>query len=325
MGESPYRIEATPFRYLPITAFFFSPLSLFPFKVARILFFCVNFAAAAAIYWQIRKRIGDFPTLLIGLLFFRFHIHDFGNAQLNPILLCLFLYWWKYRRKTLPVSTLAFAVFASFKIIPLTFGLPLLILGRWKELGWIGLWVVSLNLLPVFFYDHGISIFADWYNHAKLIEYPAVMLSNVQSLQSALWWIFREKIDATVFGILSTLLQLILLISVTRFKPKRREDWIIASTLALTVLISQLAWKHNYLQFIPLVFLWFLEDPNFKKFATRMLYVSFVFGMVLLPSGIAVWNRTFSDRMYLMVWTGLFIIFFGLYSAKKDQILPIEK
>lgn len=314
-GESPYRLEATPYRYLPLTAFFFSPLSFFTFKTASILFFCVNFAAITAIYWQIRKRLGDLSTLLIGLLFFRFHNHDFGNAQINPILICLFLYWWKYRKESLPFSTLAFAIFASFKIIPFVFGLPLLFLGRWKELSWITLWTVTLNFLPIFFYDNGPLIFKDWYDQAKLIGYPAVMLSNIQSLQSALWWFLEGKMDVSVFGILSPLLQLSLLVGITLLFRKQ-EDWLIASTLAFTVLISQLAWKHNYLQFIPLAFLWFREDASFKERHTRIFYAIFLLGMVMIPSGIAAWNRTFSDRMYLMVWTGLAIIFLRYYRSK---------
>jgi len=315
MGESPYQLEATPYRYLPLTAFFFSPLSLLPFKIARIIFFCVNFAAIAAIYWQIRKRLGDFSTLLIGLLFFRFHNHDFGNAQINPVLICLFLYWWKYRRESLIFSTLAFTLFASFKIIPFAFGLPLLFLGRWKELSWIALWTVTLNFLPIFFYDHGPLIFQDWFDQAKLIGYPAVMLSNVQSLQSALWWFLEGKMEISTFGLLSPLLQLTLLTGIT-FLFRKQEDWLIASTLAFTVLISQLAWKHNYLQFIPLAFLWFREDPAFKERHTRIFYAVFLLGMVILPSGIATWNRTFSDHMYLMVWTGLVVIFFRYYRSR---------
>ncbi len=327
-GESPYRLEGTPYRYLPLTAFFFSPLTLLPFKFARSLFFVLNYAAVVAIYFEIRKRTGDLATFLIALLFFRFHNHDFGNAQINPLLLCLFFAWWNYRRRSLPLPTLAFALFASFKIIPFAFGLPLLFLRRGKELIWIGLWTVTLNFLPIFFYERGPLIFVDWYNQAKTIGYPAVMLTNVQSLQSALWWWLDGKMDVSLFGILSPLLQLTLLVAVVFASPKsapgaapeiRRENWMIASTLGLTVLISQLAWKHNYLQFLPLVFLWFREDPGFRARETRTLYGIFLGGMVLIPSLLSAWDRTFSDHTYLMVWAGLAVLFVGLrYSRSKS-------
>ncbi|MBC7387470.1 MAG: DUF2029 domain-containing protein [Cryobacterium sp.] len=334
-GESPYALEETPYRYLPLTAFFFSPLALFPLRVARVVFLAANFIAVLLIYREIGKRVGALALGLLLILFFRFHNHDFQNAQVNPILLILFFAWWKYRRSHLPAAAFAFSLFASFKLVPFAFGLPLLLLGKKKELAWMAFWTLTLNLLPVLFYDHGFLIFRDWYDQAKLIAYPAVMLSNIQSLQSALWWGIEGHLDAHLFATLTHVLQLVLLLAVVACAPRkdgtehglqRREDWVIASTLAVTVLIAPMAWKHNYLQFLPLAYLWFREDPGFVRSGTRKLYATALLGMVLIPSLVSNWNRGFSDRMYLMVWTGLVVIFMGLANARRNaQMFPIEK
>jgi hypothetical protein len=47
-GITPYAREETPFRYLPLTAYFFIPLTLFSISVARVVFFILNFAAVVA-------------------------------------------------------------------------------------------------------------------------------------------------------------------------------------------------------------------------------------------------------------------------------------
>lgn len=335
LGQSPYRAEETPFRYLPFTAYFFTPFTLFSFKTARVLFYCMNFSAMTALYFQIQKRVGSFAVLLLLGLFFRFQNHDFQNAQVNSVLLGLFFIWWKLRPKNLLFATLAFSVFASFKLMPFALCLPLLLLGKWKEVQWIGFWSVILNFVPVFFYDSGPMVFKDWYDQIKIIEYPASTLPHVQSLQSALWWYLKGIVAPQRFAVLSHLLQLTLILAVFLAAPRsdgtktsdlRRENWVLLSTLAVTVVISQLAWKHNYLQFLPLAVLWFLEDPNFQKRRTRVLYGIGLFGMAIIPSTLSGITRGGSERYYLLVWSALTVVFLGLYSARKNpQILPIEK
>lgn len=326
-GLSPYVTEETPFRYLPLTAYFFVPFTFFDVSVARVLFFILNFGAALSIYVVIRRRIGDFATFLVVLLFIRFHNHDFGNSQINPALLVLFFYWWDARRTNLAFSSLAFAIFGSFKLLPFALGFPLLVRGRWQEISWIALWTITLNFLPIFFYENGPLVFKDWYDHAKLIDDP-VMLSNVQSLQSAMWWILEGRLSRDSFAILSRGVQAGLLLSVVVFAPKRnREAWMFAGTLAVTAFISPLAWKHNYLQLLPLVFLWFYEDPLFAEKRTKILYGFAAFGLVLAPWAIGLWNRGFADRLYFMPWTGALIVVAGTALARRaeTQILPIEK
>jgi len=327
-GISPYVLEETPYRYLPLTAYFFVPFTFFSVSVARVLFFALNFAAALAIYAGFRKRIGDVATFLIAILFIRFHNHDFGNSQINPILLLLFFYWWSSREKNLAFSSLAFSIFGSFKLLPFALGLPLLVRGRWKEISWIALWTVTLNFLPVFFYGNGPLVFKDWYDQAKLIDDP-VMLPNVQSLQAAMWWLLDGHLSRETFAFLSRGIQLALLLSVILLAPKRNRDaWIVAGTLAITVIVSPLAWKHGYLGFLPLVFVWFTEDPRFVERRTRILYGIAAFGMVLVPWAIGLWNRWFADRLYFMPWTGVVLILLGTILARRkerDQIFPIEK
>lgn len=321
-GISPYRIEETPYRYLPLTAYFFIPFTFFGLGVARILFFVLNFGAATAVYAAIRKRAGDLATFLLAALFFRFHNHDFGNSQVNPVLLLLFFYWWKAREENLALSSLAFAIFGSFKLLPFAIGLPLLLRGRWKEISWIGIWTVVLNFLPIFFYARGPLVFRDWYDQAKLIDDP-VMLPNVQSFQSALWWILEGSLAKPTFALLIRGIQVAVFLAVLGLAPRRnREAWMIAGTLALTVLFSPLAWKHNYLQFLPLAFLWFLEDPRFAERRTRLLYGLSLFGMVLAPAAAGIWNRGFADRLYLMPWTGLVVVLLGTWLARRAEPAP---
>jgi hypothetical protein len=131
------------------------------------------------------------------------------------------------------------------------------------------------------------------------------------------------------FRILERVFQAALLVAAVALAPKRnREAWMIAGTLAVTVLCSPLAWKHNYLQFLPLVALWFLEDPRFAERRTRVLYGVAFAGLVALPSLFGLGDRTFADHLYFMPWTGVILVVLGpilARRAERDQILPIEK
>lgn len=322
-GESLYQVEETPFRYLPITAFFFAPLSWLEYKSARILFFVLNFAAVTGIYRAIHAKVGDVATLVLVIFFFRFHNHDFQNAQVNSLLLLLFFYWWSTRNQRLSTASFAFAVFASFKLVPFALGLPLLLFRRWKEIAWIGAWTVALNLVPVLILPSGSGIFAEWFSQARNIGYPAAMMPNIQSLQSALWWNLQNRMPKDVFAIGMHALQLGLIFATWAACPhprRAREEWVLAAALAITVLISPLAWKHNYLQFLPLIFLVLRSDPEVRRMTTRALLTVGFLGMVAVPSLMAKMNREFSDRMYLMVWTGALIVFWALrYSRSKSE------
>lgn len=316
-GETPYRTEETPFRYLPVIAFFFTPFTFFSPLIARVLFFLTNFLITIAMYASFRKKIGDLATLLIAALFFRFHNHDFGNSQVNPILLGLFFYWINFRESRLLFASLAFGVFGSMKILPFALGLPLVVSRRWNEILLITLWVVVVNFLPIFFYSSGPLIFQDWILKTKEVQDP-MMLSNVQSLQSALWWNLKDSIDPKNFTIFMRGIQSALLLYAVVYTPKRnREAWMIATTLAITVISSPLAWKHGYLLFIPLVYQWFSEDPLFKEMRTRILYGMGGFGFVILPTLLTFHGREFADRLYLMPWTGLLLILLGPWLARR--------
>lgn len=323
-GHSPYVPEATPFRYLPFTAYFFAPLSVFSFRVARMIFFFANFWAAFAIYQGFYRRIGALATLLLLGLFIRFHNHDFQNAQVNPLLLLLFFYWWENRKKNLIFPTLAFSVFASFKLVPFALVLPLLYRKRWGELTWITLWTVVLNFIPIFLIDNGPFAFKEWFDQAKAIGYPVPLMSNIQSIPSALWWWLQDRADPATFLIGIRIFQAALLASVVLFSPKvpedRSFDWMTAGILAATVIIAPLAWKHNYLQFLPLAYLWFREDPDFWKVRTRVLYGTALFGLVILPSSLSVWDKEWTNRSYIMAWSGLLVLILSLkYSRSRSE------
>jgi hypothetical protein len=322
-GLTPYVREETPYRYLPATAFFFIPFALFPVAVSRLVFFALNFGAAALLYSAIRKRLGDLATFLILALFFKFHNHDFANSQINPIMLLLFFYWWENREKNLARASLAFSIFGSFKVVQFALGLPLLIRGKWREITWIGGWTLALNLVPITLYARGFHVFDDWYAEAKLIDDP-VMLPNIQSIQSALWWILEGHVSVQAFAIGIRIFQAALLLFVAFFAPRRnREAWMVASTLAITVMISPLAWKHGYLLFIPLVVLWFFEDPRFVEFRTRLLYGIAFLGLVAAPDLIGAWNKGFADRLYLVPWTGVLLVLLGPIFARRAERAPI--
>lgn len=312
-GHSPYVVEATPFRYLPFTAFLFAPLSLLPLSLARWVFFLLNFAAAFVVYRGIFRKVGAVATLLLVALFFRFHNHDFQNAQVNPILLLLFFLWWKTRKKNLLLATLAFSVFASFKVAPFAIGLVLLYERQWREIIWIGMWTVVLNFLPIFFVENGPFVFKDWFDQAKNLGYPVPTLQNIQSLPSALWWWLQSEVLPETFVVWARTLQIGLPVLVLFLFAKRSADdrfeWMSAAVLATTALLAPLAWKHNYLQFLPLAYLWFVQDPNFREVRTRALYAVALLGMAIVPSLLSSWDRNRADRLYVMVWAGLAVIF----------------
>jgi hypothetical protein len=146
------------------------------------------------------------------------------------------------------------------------------------------------------------------------------MLSNIQSIQSALWWTLEGHVSHAAFMIAMRVFQAIFLLFVVIYAPKKNQEaWRIASILAITVLISPLAWKHNYLQFLPLGYLWFFEDPKFVEKRTRILYGISMVGMVILPTAFGAWNRGFADRLYFMPWTGVLVVILGILFARHAE------
>lgn len=316
-GLSPYDLEdPTPYKYLPLTAYFFIPFTLLPYKFALVVFLLSLLCATFFIYREIESAFGWRGVALTAFCFIRFHNQDLANHQINSILLLLYLLYLKKRETDgLILGCVAFAVFASFKLMPIFLLWPLFWMRKWRELTLIGVFLVVLNFIPVVLFDRSGLIYHDWIQIiSHTTERPAPSAANVQSIASMCWYWLGGFLSVRHFNILMFILgwvaAIAVLIAARKAKTHEDEKRVLSCMLAFSVLLSPLAWKHTYLQFIPLILIWIEERRD------RRLFLFFSLTTVL-PALIAIFSKEAADRSYLLVLTSAAFTWITLFEGQK--------
>ncbi len=321
-GEALYVLEQTPFKYLPFSAYFFIPFSLISFQLSKYIFFLLSYLAGIFLYKKIIETHGNWVAFIVFCSTIRFHNYDFLNSQVNHLLLwCLMQYFWN--RSTRPLlSSVCLALFFSFKVTPLIMLLPLFLMKKSKEFGQILLFFSIFCLIPVFHFKEGYLIYLHWYEFMKLTT--PISFSNWEILQSIpagieYWlhgWMNPGLLSMTL---LSIPLGLITWGSICSISYRKKypfsllllENSILSAFVILSVTLSPLAWKHNYLLIWPGV----LYLAVFSK--NQMLILLFLC-MTAFPAIISIFSPQYSDRSYLTV-IGACVLFVSL------TLLPYQK
>jgi 8-oxo-dGTP pyrophosphatase MutT (NUDIX family) len=317
--------EPTPFKYLPFSAYFFAPLSLLPFKLAKMLFFAVSFLASVLVYKRAITYYGHAVAILLFASFIRFHNYDFLNSQVNQILLW-FLMNWIWDRNIKPNhSALSFALLCTFKVTPLIMLFPLILLKNFREAFRIAGFFVLLCLIPLFHIKGGLSIYQEWYNHMRgTTPSPVPDWDILQSIPVALWFWVKNSISQELFRILCLTLSISLMAwsgksvfhytrNLKRF-PSRLvlvENAILSGFFILTIVLSPLAWKHNYLLLFPAIL-------SLIIFSQTWIYGAQFLMLTLVPATLGNLFPELVHRSYIMVW-GALVVFFGLTRIARTQ------
>lgn len=316
-GESPSRFEETPFKYLPVISCFFAPLALLPYQAAKLVFFLISFVAGADLYRRVISRFGNAAALVLFLSFFRFHNYDFNNVQVNHLLLWVFVFFLS-NRDTRPIrAAVAFASLASVKVMPVLLLGPLVFFGRIREVLRILFFLVALAVLPALVFDQGFSVYLDWYRLMKgTTQYPAPVGALFQSVQAAVWTLVHQSWRPETFVAVMAGAQAVLLAPVLAAAWRvgtegdsrhrlERENAVLAAAMALSVIISPLAWKHNFLLLWPAVL--FLVRARL-----RAVVVAQVVLMTVLPTLLKQLLPGFALTYDFSTLLGALVVFFSL-------------
>ncbi len=314
-GVGLYLDEATPFKYLPVTSYFFIPFSLGTFFFGKQLFFLVSFFLGLWVYREVYRRIGALGTVAVLACMLRFHNYDFLNSQINHVLLALFMVFLKYRASRPWIAAFCFSTLASFKVLPLLLIIPIIVGGNWREGLRIFTTLTALLLLPVFTFASGIFIYSEWYELLKrTTEWPAPTGAILQSISGGVWYWFGEFLGNSKFLWLMSLIQLGFLLLLGWLSWARRfknQETLLVGALAGTIVLSPLAWKHNYLLSLPVfVLLW--EMKRYVPFWTGFALMT---GVSLLVGPI---SKYWVDRSYTTV-IGLLIIVASLFHSFRTE------
>ncbi len=320
-GLSPYVLsDGTPFKYLPIASFFFTPLALLPYKTALVSFVIVILFCTYFIYRKVFRAYGWSAVALLALCLFRFHNQDFSNHQVNSILVLLALTFLDRRETpTLIIAAFSFSILASFKLTPLLLLWPLFWMRKWRELILIGIFLSVLNFIPIFFFENKVFVYRDWWNLLSgTTERPAPTAANVQSIASLLWYWFGPFLGENGFKtVMATLGGLFLAVTAwisKKSKSMESENRILIVTLSFSILFSPLAWKHSYVQLLPLLLIWF-EERRMKRLWLFLILTS------VLPAAIGIFSKEAADRSYLLV---LATAYFSIRTLFEGETVPIR-
>jgi len=317
-GSNLYLPDPTPFKYLPVVSYFFVPLALLPFHFSKVAFFVLSFALGLAVYLRVHRQIGNWGTLMVLAAMLRFHNYDFLNSQVNHVLLFTLILYLNWRR-THPVrATFIFSLLASFKVLPLLIIGPLFFMKRYRESILLVAWFSALSLVPILTFQDGIHTYLNWFQLMRdTTEFPAPSGAILQSIQGALWyWIGPLLPHTNYFSAISYLIQFLLLgtccLYATRSTGSSEDDQrIIMASMVVSVVISPLAWKHNFLLILP-AFVILLESRQYRAVGTAF------FLMTLWAGVVGIFSKHWVDRSYTTL-LGALVLLFALLSVFKTR------
>ncbi len=296
-GSTPYIDQPTPFKYLPVVAYFFIPFSVLPFAAAEVSIFILSFAITVALYLWLIRRVGNALAFLIFATFARFHFYDFINVQINHWILGLILGFLFLRKKHPWASAICLALGASFKVTPLLLLLPLVLDKNWKEaLRASGVFAVCL-LLPLLTFG-GWRVYSDWLHLLETTTpwkvHEAPIIQNVQAM---LYYWLNPMISFEALTWMVRVLFVGMVLATLRFAKTQLASF--SALLVLSVIFSPLAWKHHYLLLLP-GYLLIVEN-------TKQLKIPLIIGffMAWFPSTVISYSRHIADRSYSTVFGAL--------------------
>ena len=206
-GQNLYRIKADDFyifKYSPFSAVLFIPFSIFPFWIAKVMYWLFySFIMLACIELSISMtspgRLNEKPVrintivILTGLVMMVHFLRELHLGQVNVLLLFLYLLTCRsLLDKKAGAAGFLIALGVFIKPFGLIFLPYLLYKGRWKELGFFILYTLILALVPFLFYRSAAMMenqYIAWF-HEVVVE-----LGNKQA--------FSLPANQTIFSVLA--------------------------------------------------------------------------------------------------------------------------
>ncbi|MBN1870606.1 MAG: DUF2029 domain-containing protein [Candidatus Omnitrophica bacterium] len=203
-------MSVTPYKYSPMFAFLFSPLTLLPKHLASLIFFTMNFFMVAGICF-LSGRIMNIEGLSFGqkvLLFSipvlftsRFILLVWDAGQVNILMLFLVvLSLFLLKRNQVILSACCLALSAFIKYMPVLFLPYFVVKKQWKYVAWVMIFMLLFSLIPALYVglDQEINYLKNWLpfiSHTSLDLLSWVDYKN-QSLYST---VLRYSMDLSAY------------------------------------------------------------------------------------------------------------------------------
>jgi hypothetical protein len=336
-GETLYR-EADghlQYKYSPTSAFFFAPLALLPFGAAKVIWYILEFAFLAGIFFfsfQVlpvgAERAAPILawTFLVELKFLAREI-ELGQVNLFILFLLTSMLYLLLRKKQTSAG-LFWGASLFFKPYALVF-LPYFLIKRKFRVIATGLAVVLAGLmLPAIFYGirGNLIVLREWpatlsqSTSGLLVSYDNASLTGF--LLKTLPFLSKQAAVAVLLTVLLALGLAVLWMIKKGNAPAAPKDPMVLESLFLLILIplfSPLGWNYNYLYSIPAVMLiiaaWRQLTPAFRT----VLTLNFLF---IVTSLIEFWGRELFRfyTYYALVAVNFLIVLVTMFYLRLKKI-----
>ncbi len=267
LGETPYRLadEHYQFKYMPISSFFYLPLTLLSLNLAKVFwfFFIVSSSICLVVLSNKLSNPKTNPYKLLSLLpllvLAKFFLREIQLGQINSIVtLTLIAMTWMLaqdkdkstiRSETLSGLSLGLAV--ALKPYALIFFPYFIIKKKWRSLTFACGFLAASFFIPSFYYGikGNMTIHQEWIS-TFLKSTPTFLTTqdNVSIIAFFSKWIGHQNLSLFFTGLTISLLALLILFLILKGKGLHRAPVLECSVLLICIpLVFPLGWDYNFL------------------------------------------------------------------------------
>lgn len=294
-GEALYQLADghMPFKYAPVVALLFAPLSQLPRPAAAAVWLVLSSALLALFLRWCGERFGGRPAwwghLSVALLCAPFIRYLFMVGQCDVALLCLMAGSEHQAEKRPWLSGLLWALACLFKPPFLLFLLPALLARHWRRLMWLPVGLGVGLFVPALRYGlaGSLDLVASW-REMLSGSTPAMLChhDNQGLFGIVCRYLVQPEAGPAYLATVVLLAVLILgalgavLLPLLRRDPEEARTLALAATFYLSALFSPLAWRTNFIGFAPMLYvLWRLAARPRARWLFVLPTVSTVLGL----------------------------------------------
>lgn len=267
LGETPYRLadEHYQFKYMPISSFFYLPLTLLPLDLAKAFWFFFIVSSSICLVVLSNKLVDTktSPYRLLSLLpllvLAKFFLREIQLGQINSIVtLILTAMTWmlaedknKYRIRNETLSGLSLGLAIALKPYALIFFPYFLLKKKWRSLAYAcGLLAVAF-LVPSSYYGikGNMTVHQEWIStFFKSTPTFLTTQDNVSIIAFFSKWIGHQNLSLFFTGLTLSLLALLILFLILKGKCLHKTPVLECSVLLICIpLVSPLGWDYTFL------------------------------------------------------------------------------
>ncbi len=267
LGETPYRLvdEHYQFKYMPISSFFYLPLTLLPLNLAKAFWFFIIISSSICLIVLSNKLVGPKtnPYWLLSFLPFlvlaKFFLREIQLGQINSIVtLILIAMTWifaqdkadKSRKRNDTLSGLSLGLAIALKPYALIFFPYFIVKKKWRSLAFSCGLLAAAFLAPSYYYGikGNIIVHQEWIS-TFLKSTPTLLTTqdNVSIIAFFSKWIGPQNLSLFFTGLTISILALLILFLILKGKSLHRAPVLECSILLICIpLVSPLGWDYTF-------------------------------------------------------------------------------